>query len=71
MTLLLVGEISNHGWNVSYMFIGAAVGIVGTVLMVIWQEVLDERKANEDAARRRHPSRLDSDTDKAQQNRHG
>lgn len=56
MIPLLVDEaISNHGWSADPFILGlafgATVGIVGALLMGVWEEVRDEREANEERGR--------------------
>ena len=43
-----VQVISNHGWNIMYLLFGAGVGVIGAVCMMVWEEVRDDREANED-----------------------
>ena len=44
--------ISNNGWDLTYLLIGGVVGVFGAVLMMVWEEVREEREANEDARKR-------------------
>ena len=46
-----VQVISNHGWNIMYLLFGAGVGVIGAVAMMVWEEVRDDREANEDGSR--------------------
>ena len=48
MMVAEVQVISNSGWELIYLFVGAGVGLFGAGLMMVWQEVLEEREANEE-----------------------
>lgn len=40
--VMMTGEISSQGWDVTWLFVGGFIGMVGAVLMMIWSEVQGE-----------------------------
>ena len=58
-----VQVISNHGWNMMYLLFGAGVGMVGAVLMMVYQETLEDREANEAASDEADGARRDRNTE--------